>query len=168
MTTLSNHWITFLRGVPLPTFREDVISRGQVRLVIGEPGCISAHQLAPRAQLAMVRAHPPTHPRASSNWLQPILAPTTPRTTSCEARTPQVAKMAPGAPLHSASGGAEEASLTWPNGPRGRSGDACCDAKGCSSSATQRRHAGSNCHPPVFFWNIPKGVKLVEHTLDDV
>ena len=109
---------------------------------------------------------PTTHPRASSNWLQPILAPTTPRTTSCEARTPQVAKMAPGAPLHSASGGAEEASLTWPNGPRGRSGVACCDAKGCSSSssATQRRHAGSNCHPPVFFWNIPKGVKLREYS----
>ena len=36
--------------------------------------------------------------------------------------------------------------------------------KVCSSSATQRRHAGSNCHPPVFFWNIPKGVKLREYS----
>ena len=96
------------------------------------------HICSPPRALASISngERPPNDPPtpARSNWLQPILAPTTPHTTSCEllARTPQVAKMAPGAPLDSASGGVEEASLSWPNGPRGRSEVACCDAKGCS------------------------------------
>ena len=141
--------------LPLPTFIEDVISGGQVRLVIGEPACISAHHLEPWLQLAMVRAHPPIHP--TSNWLEPILAPTTPQRplpVNCWRGHLRWPKWPLGLP-YIAPQVVEEASLSWPNGPLGRSGVACCEAKGCAVQ----------CHPEKARWvKLPPTCLLLQYS----
>ena len=110
---------TFLEVHLILIFIELIISGGEVRLVTGRATLhICSPPLAPRGQLAMARGHPPN---ATSNWLQPILAPTTPHFTASCGHTPLRSRW-PKWPLGLHSYIAPQV-VASQNGPWGRSGD---------------------------------------------